>query len=104
MSGGSTDGYIPSQKTSFDCETGTIVTNVASIDLSVLSHHKVNDILDVILNNNSVTLENENGEILGSVLHPDVKDLIECLKKGNNYYAQIMLISGTICRVLISRK
>lgn len=103
MSGGSTGGYIPSSKTKFDCDNGIIITLLSTIDIVVLSQHSIGDILIVTLNNNSVVVENGNGEILGSVLHVNVNELRECLEGGNTYSAEIFSIIGTSCRVKISR-
>jgi hypothetical protein len=104
MCGGSSGGYIPSPRAGFDCEIGVITTNVSSVDLNVLATHSVGDILDVLLQDNIVVLENGNGEILGSVLHVNIRELKECIKRGNGYEAVITSINNTQCKVKISNK
>lgn len=103
MSGGNSGGYMPSIKNKFDCETGVIATLLSSIDIQVLSQHLAGETLIVALSQNSVVVENGDGEILGSVLHANVDELRECIENGNSYSAIIVSIMNTNCKVKISR-
>jgi len=104
MSGSGGGGYIPPQSVKFDCESGIINTTVSSVDLAVLSTQSVGDILQIELSNTeTVILLNGNGEILGSIVHSNTAELIECIKKGNNYQATITSIITPACRAKIER-
>lgn len=105
MGGSGGGGYSVPRKIKFDCENGQITTNVSSIDLAVLQKHKVADILNIIIStSNSIVLEDGNGEILGAVLHASTSELINCIKNGNEYEAEIISIQLSTCRILIKRK
>lgn len=105
MSGSNGGGYIPPERTKFDCETSIIRTNVSSIDLAVLAKHKQGDILEIVIGKNEALLiEDGNGEILGSVLHLNAPDIINCIKKGASYEAEIIKINTPTCQVEIRRK
>lgn len=105
MSGSNSGSYTPPPGITFNCETGVITTNLASIDLDVLAKQKVGSVLDVELNANSVLIVVDgNGETLGSVLHSNVPEIIECIKQGNTYQATILSINEPSCRVQIKRK
>lgn len=104
MSGTGGGGYVPPQRTVFDCETSRITTNVSSIDIAVLNKHKAGDILNVeIGKNETLVLVDGDGEILGSILHSNTSDIFDCIKNGNEYEAEIINISSPACKVLIKR-
>lgn len=105
MSGSSGGGYVPPQRTKFDCETSIIRTNVSSIDLTVLAKHKQGNVLEVIIGqNDALLLEDGNGEILGAILHLNTPDIINCIKQGAEYEAEIIKINTPACQVEIRRK
>jgi|SRR5690554_3480078 len=106
MSGsGGGGGYIPPQRSKFDCDLTIITTTVSSIDVVVLSKHKVGDILEVAISEKeSLILEDGDGEILGSIVHINTSDIIECMKKGADYKAVIIYINFPACQVQIKRK
>lgn len=104
MSGSGGGGYEPPQRTKFNCDTSIIITDISSIDIEVLNNHVVGDILDVVLgSNDNIILEDGNGEILGSILHLNTSDIVECIKKGATYSATITIINTPSCRVKIQR-
>ena len=104
MSGSGGGGYEPPQRTKFNCDTSTIITDISSIDIKVLNKHIVGDILEVLLgNNDNLILEDRNGEILGSILHLNTSDIIECIKNGATYSATITIINTPSCKVKIQR-
>ncbi|WP_339863738.1 hypothetical protein [uncultured Algoriphagus sp.] len=105
MSGSGGGGYVPPQRNNFDCETGIIITNVSSINLTVLLKHTVGVFLNVTIGpNEQILLEDGDGEILGAVLHSNISDLIECIKNGAQYEAEIQRINTPTCVVKITRK
>jgi transcriptional regulator CtsR len=104
MSGSGGGGYIPPQSVKFDCESGIIYTAISSIDLDVLVTQRVEDILDIKLSEHeTVILINRSGEILGSIVHRNTPELIECIKKKNQYQATITSIKNPMCSVKIER-
>ncbi len=104
MSGSGGGGYRAPESAKFDCDTGIININVSSIDLTVLTNQNNGDILQVELSiTEVVTLIDKNGEILGSIVHPNTVDLIECIKEGNEYEAIITSINTPTCHVKIER-
>lgn len=104
MSGSNGGGYIPPQSTKFDCETSIIRTFVSSIDLEVLAKHCQGDILDVIIGtNDTLLLEDGNGEILGAILHLNTSDIINCINLSSTYEAEILQINNPACKVEIRR-
>lgn len=104
MSGSGGGGYVPPQRANFDCDTTIITTNVSSIDVNVLNNHNIGDILEIILaQNDALHLEDGNGEILGAILHQNTSDVVECIKSGAKYKAEIITINSPVCKVKISR-
>lgn len=104
MSGSGGGGYVPPQSVKFDCESGIINTAVSSVDLVVLSKQKVGDNLQIELSDlETVIVVDGNGEILGSIAHRSTKELIECIKRGNDYQATITSINSPVCNVRIER-
>lgn len=105
MSGSGGGGYIPPQRTKFDCYTSIIVTTVSSLNVKILEKRKVGDILKVVLGRNeSLLLEDGDGEILGAILHLSTPDIIDCIKNGASYKAEIISINSPACRVQINNK
>ena len=105
MSGSNGNGYVPPQGTKFDCETTIIKTYVSSIDLNVLAKLRINEILEVrIGENESIVLEDGDGEILGAILHSSTADILNCIKAGASYIARIIIINTPACQVEIKRK
>ena len=104
MSGSGGGGYELPQIAKFNCTSGIINTTVSSVDLKVLNNQNNGDILLVELSEiETVILVDGNGEILGSIVHPNTPDLIECIKRGNSYEAEITSITPATCRVKIQR-
>lgn len=105
MSGSGGGGYQPPQRTKFDCTTSIITTTISSLTIKVLEKRKIGDILEVVLGKNeSLSLEDGDGEILGAVLHLNTSDIIDCIKNGASYEAEILSINSPACRVQIRRK
>lgn len=104
MSGSGGGGYVAPQRASFDCDTSIIITDVSSIDIDVLNRNRIRNILNVILNQNDILqLEDNNGEMLGVILHHNTADIIQCIKNGAEYQAEITQINTPSCKVKISR-
>ena len=104
MSGSGGGGYIPPKSTKFDCEGGILAITVSSVDIAVLNKHKIADVLNVLLSvTDTVILEDGNGEILGSVVHINTAELIQCIKDGNNYEAKITSINSPTCHIKINK-
>lgn len=102
MSGSGGGGYVPPQRTKFDCETSQIDTLLSSIDLAVLKKLKVKDDLDVeIGDNGALIVISGDGELVGSVVHINTSDIIECVNQGYTYKATIIEINFPACKVRI---
>lgn len=105
MSGsGGNGGYVPPEREKFSCETGQIFSKVSSVDLRVLAKHKVGDTLDVEVVKGALLLYDGDGELLGSIIHQNVIDLIECINQDFVYKAEITIINTPSCTVIIKRK
>ncbi|MFH6987590.1 hypothetical protein ACHRVW_07580 [Flavobacterium collinsii] len=105
MSGSGGGGYQPPQRTKFDCYTSIITNTVSSLNIKVLEKRKIGDFLEVVLGKNeSLLLEDGDGEILGAILHLNTPDIIDCIKNGSLYKAEILSINSPACRVQITRK
>ena len=104
MSGSGGGGYVPPQRAKFDCETSQIITFLSSIDLIALKKLSIGTILEVeIGKNEALIVLNADGEIIGSIVHPSTTDIIECIKMGNHYEAEIIEINFPACKVKIKR-
>ena len=104
MSGSGGGGYIPPQRSDFDCETGYIITNVSSIDITILKKLSAGDILEVkITANEALSIEDGNGEVLGSILHLNTPDILKCINAGAVYEVNILSINSPACRVRVQR-
>ncbi|OOG75445.1 hypothetical protein [Flavobacterium sp. A45] len=104
MSGSGGGEYVPPQRAKFDCETSQIITILSSIDLVVLKKLSVENILEIeIGKNEALIVLNADGEIIGSIVHPSTADIIECIKIGNHYEAEIIEINYPACKVKIKR-
>jgi hypothetical protein len=105
MSGsGGGGGYDPPPAVKFNCKTSYIKTVISSINLAVLNKHNVGTILTVAIDeNDTVIIEDGDGEILGSILHLNSDDLVECIKAGNEYSAEIIIKTAVSYTVLIKR-
>ena len=96
---------MPPQRVFFDCQTSVITSSVSSINITVLDKHKIGNVLNVeIGSSNALVLEDGDGEILGAILHLNTSDIIECIKGGAEYEAEILDIKSPACRVLIRRR
>jgi len=102
MSGSGGGGYVPPQRTKFDCENGQIITILSSVVLVVLKKLVAGIVLEVeIGESESLIVLNADGERVGSIIHPSTSDIIECIKKGNHYDAEIVEINYPACKVKI---
>ena len=102
MCGSGGSGYIPPQSTKFDCENGQLTTTLSSVDLIVLRKLVVGTILEVEIGaNESLVAIDADGEIVGSIIHPNTSDIIECINKGNHYNGEVVVIDYPACRIKI---
>lgn len=103
MSGGGGGGYyIPPVRTkvTVSCERLIVVTTLMHPKGELLATLAVGDVLTVHSVAGEVTaLYGE--EIVGVVEAPEKSRIIECMKAGTIYVADIILIEGTICKVRI---
>jgi hypothetical protein len=102
MSGSGNGGYVPPQKTIFACETSTISTTLSSVDLDLLKKLEVGDKLEVLIGaRDTLVVNNNDGELIGSIIHGNTSDIIECIKEGTEYEATVLAINFPSCRISI---
>lgn len=106
MSGsGGFGAYELPARAKFDCLSGTVTIKVSSVDLEVLTELSAGDKLEIeISGSGSLVLIDKNGQILGSLMHPNTSDIINCIKEGNDYVATIISIASPTCTVKITKK
>lgn len=103
MSGGGGGGYyIPPVRTkvTVSCERLIVVTTLMHPNGELLATLAVGDVLTVHSVAGEVTAQ-YGEEIVGVVEAPEKSRIIECMKAGTIYVADIILIEGTICKVRI---
>jgi|LGOV01.1.fsa_nt_gb hypothetical protein len=73
------------------CENLIISTNITTPEEQLFGTISVNDSLDVKLTNNekSVGVFDSDGISVGSIIDPSVIQLINCLKDGKKFIAQV---------------
>jgi len=99
MSGSSSSGRgygggIPMDTPIVNCSGLTLNTRVMSPVMPYFSKSKVGTILKVKLDNSTIVLINEVGDVVGSIYPPKVESLIKCLENGYKYVGEIISISG----------
>ncbi len=106
MSGNSGGGSPSFSRESKDCTTLSIRTHIASPNPAVISKLKIGDILEVVLTppTGPVQVITSKKDIAGSLLPPDIAQLIQCIVDGHSYKAKVIEINGGNCQVLISHK
>lgn len=101
MSGGGTPNYNSSGGEENECFDLWLNTKIASPDSSVISTLKVNDTLDVALDNGTIVVLSSSGDIAGAIIGRDAIKLKKCLEKGSDFFARVTAISGGSCDVII---
>jgi hypothetical protein len=84
-----------------DCSNFKRKTQVMSPTMSFFSLASVGDELKVILDNETVVLLNLSHDEVGGINPTWISKLIECLKQGNTYVAEITRINGAAIDILI---
>ncbi len=80
-----------------------IIVTISSVNYITLSKHQVGNVLDIVLGKNeSLFLEDEDGELLGAI-RPDTSKILHGIKNGATYEAEILAINTPAC-VQIRRK
>ncbi len=102
MSGSSGGGF---ERTGGSCEDLVIDTQVSSPRAAVVASLKIDDVLDVQVQqqgNTSVVVLLVDGQLAGGVASPEVQKLRECLQQGTKYRARVTNVSGAHVAVRIS--
>ena len=89
------------------CSKLRFTTTVVSPKIAVLGTINVNQKLRVALIDTDpdrprVVVQTSNGAEAGSLLPTDLPRLIECLRKGQNYWATVLEIASPRCRVEVA--
>lgn len=84
-------------RTKSDHNSSIITTTISSVNHITLSKHQVGNVLDIVLGKNeSLLLEDEDGEILGAILL-NIPSVINRIKSGVKYEAEVLGISTPTC-------
>ncbi len=104
MSGSGGGGWESNEPIATDCTTISIRTHVTSPNPAVLATISVGDILDISITPPSGPLvaATNTGAILGTVLTARLVDLVNCIKAGHSYQAEVTRITGADCEILIT--
>lgn len=109
MSGGHSgigDGGVmpfPMQDESSLCAKLVIITNLASVDVDVLSKTQVGDILPLETQSlDGPVVVIRGSVVLGTVLSSHLMQLLNCMNNGTKYEAKILEIEDAICQVKVS--
>lgn len=98
VSGGASVG-----KPEFNCEAFSVTTTIKSPDSELIEQVLVNDQLVVSLKEtNTIIASTSEGEVVGSIVITAQKQLVECIKAGNEYIARVVSREGGSCVVEIS--
>jgi len=104
MGGSSTPGpAIPTPRQS-DCSQLMVRTILASPVAAVLQSVNIGDQLLLRLEpgRSVVIAVDPSGRAAGSIISPDLHNLIDCIRQGNSYTAKVLEIEGGRCVVQIN--
>jgi len=89
-----------------DCNTLTIITQLASPVPAVIATLKSADILEIILTPPAGPVQaiTSGNSVAGAILSKDIAQLIICMSEGHEYKAKILEIKGGNCQILITHK
>jgi len=104
MSGSPRPGNPPTPPAN-PCSRLSFRATVNSPKPEVISHLSVGDVLDVVLNpqGQGVVLE-RNGGLAGSIVGPQVAQLVNCINSSFDYQATVVQLDGGHCVVRIDPK
>lgn len=80
-------------------------TQLSSPNPNLATNLSVSDTLIVTLdaNKNSVTAQDDNQSVVGTIAPPNLSKLIDCIKQGHEYVATITKINGGYITVEVHR-
>jgi hypothetical protein len=105
MSGSSGGGYGGGFGDGAACEDLVIDTQVSSPRAALVGQLKVDDRLDVVLEQHggvTVVVLNQKGQTVGGIAAPEAKRLRECIEAGTSYVAKVTRIQGAHINVRIA--
>jgi|SRR5690606_33462681 len=101
MSGsGGSGGYELPPAVAFSCLSGTITTLLSSLNIALISKIKDGQIIPVSVNHDTLVLVID-GDIIGSIVHQYTKNVLDCIKLGHIYEAEIINLTPLTCRVVV---
>lgn len=87
------------------CINLSFQTNLASVDAKVLATVKEGDIYDVVADSTIGPAYVLVGDArLGTIIHSNDVQLLECIFEGTKYQARVVSIDGGKCSVLVRAK
>lgn len=81
-----------------------IITHIINPKPNLTNQLVMGDVLIVALDSNLVTIQNNQGQIIGTIAPPNIDKLIDCINQGNFYNATITEINGGYIRVQVTPK
>lgn len=96
------NGSMPNEQTSNNQCKLNIATQVINPKPNLTNQLVMGDVLIVALDSNLVTIQNNQGQIIGTIAPPNIDKLIDCINQGNFYNAIITEINGGYIRVQVS--
>jgi hypothetical protein len=81
-------------------------TTLNSANRTALATLRVGDMLDVVFKAGppQQLLAQSRGNTVGSITSPSMPQIIQCIRAGNSYAAEIKSIRGAICQVEVRRR
>jgi hypothetical protein len=81
-------------------------TTLNSVNRTVLATLRVGDVLDVVFQAGppQQLLAQSRGQTAGSITSPSMPQIIQCIRAGNSYVAEIKSIRGALCRIEVRRR
>lgn len=82
------------------------ITALNSVNRTVLATLRVGDVLDVVFQAGppQQLLAQTRGQTVGSITSPSMPQIIQCIRAGHAYEAEIKSIRGAICQVEVRRR
>jgi len=87
----------------FNCEDLVIITNLASPKANVINSLTIGDVLRIQTRSDQGPIEafDRNGRIAGSIISKEQLRLLDCINKGTEFEADVLLVENAQCQIQI---
>lgn len=88
-----------------DCDSLDVVVVLQSPQPKVVAKLGKGDILEVKLTGGKPPIQavTDKGDVAGAIVPPDIQRLVDCLKKGKHFVAEVLQISGGAVKVRVHK-